>query len=136
MASIIKKKIRGQIYYYYAESKRVNGKPKLVNQKYLGNAEKLLETIHLAEKPLERRVLYSNEAEFGAVMLIYDIAKRLNITDIIDGILPKRKQGASVGAHILTASINRRPPRPQKADCRNGSQIRASRLLQALSHRR
>jgi transposase len=107
MASIIKKKIKNQIYYYYVESRRVNGKPKLVNQKYLGNAEKLLETVLLLEKSLKDRVLYSDEAEFGASMLVYDIARRLGIIDIIDNILTKRKQGASVGAYILTAAINR-----------------------------
>jgi transposase len=107
MASIINKKVKQYRYYYYVESKRVNGKPKLVNQKYLGTAEKLLEKVLLAEKPLEARVLYSDEAEFGAVMLLYNIAERLGITEIIDNIIPKRKQGASVGSYILTAAINR-----------------------------
>ena len=107
MASIIKKKIKNQIYYYYVESKRVNGKPKLVNQKYLGTAKKLMESVVSTEMPLERHALYSEVAEFGAVSLIYDIANRLGIAEIIDGIFPKRKQGASAGAYILTASINR-----------------------------
>ena len=107
MASIIKKKIKNQIYYYYAESKRVNGKPKLVNQKYLGTAEKLLDKILSAEKTLEDRVLYSDEAEFGSVMLLYDVAERLGITEIIDRIIPKRNQGAAIGSYILTAAINR-----------------------------
>ena len=107
MASIIKKKIKNQIYYYYVESKRVNGKPKLVNQKYLGTAKKLMESAVSTEQSHERRALYSDIAEFGAVSLIFDIATRLGITEIIDSILPKRKQGASVGEYILTASINR-----------------------------
>jgi transposase len=107
MASIIKKKIKNRVYYYYVESKRVDGKPKLVNQKYLGTAEKLLATILSAEQPLAERVLYSDEVDFGAVTLVYDIAARLGITAIIDSIIPKRKQGASVGTYILTAAINR-----------------------------
>jgi len=107
MASIINKKVKKYTYYYYVESKRINGKPKLVNQKYLGTAEAVLAKSLLAEKPLQKQVLYSNESEFGAVMLVYDIAERLGIVDIIDSILPKRKQGASVGAYILTAAINR-----------------------------
>ena len=107
MASIIPKKIKKHTYYYYAESKRINGKPKLVNQKYLGTAEKLLELVHFFENPLGGQVLYSDEAEFGAVALVYDIADRLGITGIIDSILPKRNQGASIGAYILTAAINR-----------------------------
>jgi transposase len=107
MASIISKKIKNHTYYYYVESKRINGKPKLVNQKYLGSAEKMLEKALLAENPLGNRVLYSDAAEFGAVMLVYDLAKRLGIAEIIDDFLPKRKQGASVGSYILTAAINR-----------------------------
>jgi len=71
MASIISKKIKNHTYYYYVESKRINGKPKLINQKYLGNAEKMLEKVLLAENPLGNRVLYSDAAEFGAVMLVY-----------------------------------------------------------------
>ena len=107
MASIIPKKIKNHTYYYYVESKRINGKPKLVNQKYLGTAEKLLEIVLSAGKPLSERVLYSDEAEFGAVALVYDIASRIGVTKIIDDILPKRNQGASIGTYILTASINR-----------------------------
>jgi len=107
VASIIKKKIKNQIYYYYVESKRINGKPKLVNQKYLGTAKKLMESAVSTEQSLERRALYSDIAEFGAVSLIFDIATRLGITEIIDSIVPKRKQGASAGVYILTASINR-----------------------------
>ncbi len=107
MGSIIKKKIKNQQYYYYVESKRIDGKPKLVNQKYLGSAEKLLSIVLNANKPLQERVLYSDVSEFGAVTLLYDLACRLKVTEIIDEILPKRKQGASVGMYILTAAINR-----------------------------
>lgn len=107
MGSIIKKKIKGQNYYYYVESKRIDGKPKLVNQKYLGSADKLLSIVHKAEKPLQDRVLHSDVSEFGAITLLYDIASRLEIVEIVDGLLPKRKQGASIGAYILTAAINR-----------------------------
>ena len=107
MGSIIRKKIKGITYYYYVESKRIDGKPKLVNQKYLGNADKLLEKVVLSETPLQKRVLYSHEAEFGAVTLLYDIASKLDIKGIIDSRIPKRKQGASTGMYILTEAINR-----------------------------
>ena len=107
MASIINKKVKSYKYYYYVESKRVKGKPTLVNQKYLGTAEKVLEKIHKAEQPLQVQALYSDVAEFGAVSLVYDIASRLDVVNLIDGILPKRRQGASVGMYILTAAINR-----------------------------
>lgn len=107
MGSIIKKKIKGKIYYYYVESKRINGKPKYVNQKYLGNAETLINKLAYMDTSLQERVLHSEVSEFGAVLLLYDIALRLNIVQIIDDIVSKRKQGVSTGEYILTAAINR-----------------------------
>ena len=94
-------------YYYYVESKRINGNPRIVNQKYLGSAEAILQKMQAAGQDISKRILYSDVAEFGAISLIYDIAERLGIKDIIDLFLPKRKQGASVGSYILTAAINR-----------------------------
>jgi hypothetical protein len=39
MASVISKMINGKPYYYLAVSARVDGKPRIVEQKYLGSAE-------------------------------------------------------------------------------------------------
>jgi hypothetical protein len=39
VASVISKKINGKIYYYLVVSARVDGKPRIVEQKYLGTAE-------------------------------------------------------------------------------------------------
>ena len=39
MASVIGKMINGKLYYYLAVSARVDGKPRIVEQKYLGSAE-------------------------------------------------------------------------------------------------
>ena len=107
MGTIIKKKIKGINYYYYVESKRINGKSKYVNQKYLGTADKLLKMAVDSGKSIQEQVLFAKENSFGSVALLYDIASRLGVVDIIDSIVPKRKQGASVGMYILTAAINR-----------------------------
>lgn len=107
MGTIIKKKIKGINYYYYVESKRIDGKSRYVNQKYLGSADKLLKMALESGKSLQDQVLYAHEVQFGSVALIYDIAMRLGMVDIIDEVVPKRKQGASVGMYILTAAINR-----------------------------
>ena len=45
MGSIIRKNVKGNVYYYYVESRRINGKPRIVNQKYLGTAESILEKV-------------------------------------------------------------------------------------------
>ncbi len=104
MGSIIRKKIKGGTYYYYVESKRVDGKPKLVNQKYLGNAESLRNKCTFS---LQENALYSDIAAFGDITLFFDLAQRLDIIGTINQIVPKRKQGVSVGEYILTAALNR-----------------------------
>ena len=40
MASLVKKMVKGHAYYYLVESGRVNGKPRIVRQQYLGTLEK------------------------------------------------------------------------------------------------
>jgi hypothetical protein len=39
--SLIKKKKANTIYYYVVESARVDGKPRIVHQTYLGTAERV-----------------------------------------------------------------------------------------------
>ncbi|HWG63797.1 MAG TPA: hypothetical protein VG253_19075 [Streptosporangiaceae bacterium] len=41
MAFIVGKKQGGKTYYYLAESARVEGKPRIVSQRYLGSAEEI-----------------------------------------------------------------------------------------------
>ena len=41
MASLVAKKKGNQLYYYVVESARVDGKPRIVHQTYLGTAEKV-----------------------------------------------------------------------------------------------
>jgi transposase len=105
MASIIKKKIKNKTYYYYVESKRVDGKPRHVNQKYLGTAETIFEK--LSKNSNTREPLYSIILEFADVCILYDIATRLNIVDIINKHTTKRNQGATIGEYALIAAINR-----------------------------
>ena len=39
MATITQRKVHTHTYYYWVASKRIDGKPRLVLQKYLGRAE-------------------------------------------------------------------------------------------------
>lgn len=45
MASIIKKRIGGRVYYYVVETKRVQGRPRIVKQLYLGTPENILKRL-------------------------------------------------------------------------------------------
>jgi transposase len=109
MASITKKMIRGKPYYYARECKRINGKPKIVWQQYLGRPEDIIRTMtqpaHAVEalpKPKEAIIV-----EFGAVAALYDLAKRLCLTEHIDRHAPKQGSGPSVGDYLLVAILNR-----------------------------
>ena len=52
MASLIKKKKGNRLYYYLVESARVDGKPRIVHQAYLGTAEKVAELIEQKSAPV------------------------------------------------------------------------------------
>src|SRR5665647_2344239 len=45
MASIVGKKRGNQTYYYLVESARVDGKPRIVAQEYLGSAQEVMDRL-------------------------------------------------------------------------------------------
>lgn len=105
MATIIKKRKGGKDYYYIVESARVNGKPRIVNQIYLGTLEKIKNT-HEQGKNL--RIEKVKTLDFGALWLANEIEKKLGIVDIIDKTVGARKaQGISLGEYFLYAAMNR-----------------------------
>ncbi len=108
MASVTKKIINGHPYYYARECQRVNGKPKIVWQKYLGKIEHIIKAVEDKNKPNPNSTPDDTiVSEFAAVAAIYDISKRWGMVEIIDSVVGKRNQGLSVGHYILIAAINR-----------------------------
>ena len=104
MASIIKKVKKGRPYYYAVESARVNGKPRIVWQKYLGTVDAIV------ARATDARPAEPSEAvifELGGVAALLGIAQRLNLTELIDEVVPKREQGPSVGQYMVLAALNR-----------------------------
>lgn len=107
MASLLKKIINGKPYYYARECRRVDGRPKIVWQKYLGRVDDIVarcsaEAPSPAGTPTEAVV-----RDFGAVMALYDLAQRLDLVAHIDRHVPKGGRGPSVGTYLLVATINR-----------------------------
>ena len=76
MASLVKKKIGGKAYYYARECKRVDGRPKIVWQKYLGKAEDIVRCMTDAGAPAPSQPQEALIAEFGAVAALYDLVHR------------------------------------------------------------
>ena len=102
MPSLTKKLIKGRPYYYLRECRRVDGKPKIVWQEYIGTPQQLAFRL-TTPKPKEIIV-----REFGASAATFDIARQLEVVSIIDRHVPKEgSQGPSVGEYLLVACLNR-----------------------------
>ena len=105
MPSLTAKVIDGHTYYYARYCQRVDGKPKIVRQVYLGKIEDLVastEQAHIPSQPLETQV-----ASCGDIAALWDIAQRLDLVPLLDSLFPKRQQGLSCGQYLLLAALNR-----------------------------
>jgi transposase len=103
LASIIPKEVSGHKYYYYVESKRINGKPKYFNQKYLGKAEDIRDKMC----SYTTEALYSRLLQFADVLALHAVAKHIGLVDLINSVVKKRRQGTSPGEYVLVAALNR-----------------------------
>ncbi|MGV8147135.1 MAG: IS1634 family transposase [Alkaliphilus sp.] len=103
MASLQKRKVKGNYYWYIVESKRINGKPRPITIAYLGSVEKILEMVQNG----------GNNREFksylhGSVWALWNIAKKNNILEILNEVFSSGKRaGLSKGETILLAAIYR-----------------------------
>ena len=108
MATISKRTNKSGTYYYLVESARVNGKPRIVKQIYLGTAERIAKAVEHMSSDMP---FYDPELvkvlDFGAVTALYSVAERLGVCRIIDDVAGKRRQGLPVSISILLAAINR-----------------------------
>lgn len=107
MASLYKKVISGKPYWYLREMGRVNGKPKMVSERYLGSAadiEALLDAREVAAAPARTRHL-----GFGDVAATWGMLERLDVIGVIDSVVGARRAdaGASVGSYLALAALNR-----------------------------
>ena len=106
MASIVGKKISGKTYYYLVESARVDGKPRIVSQQYLGPADEV--TARLAGSgPGEPE--RSRHLAFGDLAAVWGMLERLGYAGIVDEVTGGRRSDAAagVGTYLALACANR-----------------------------
>ena len=106
MAHFHIKKKNGRPYLYVREIARVNGKPTVVNQVYIGSPEKVaaLAAGTAGDSPSTLKV-----EEFGSLWAALMMDKDIDLVSIIDSVIPRdlREKGPSVGEYFLYAVINR-----------------------------
>jgi len=107
MASLYKKVISGKPYWYLRQMARVDGKPKMVSERYLGSGadiEALLDAREGAVLPERTRHL-----GFGDVAAVWAMLERLDVSGVIDSVVGARRAdaGASVGRYLALAALNR-----------------------------
>ena len=105
MASIISKKVNGHLYYYLRQMKRVDGKPKMEWERYLGSAADIDAAMGGAVAvPAKTRHL-----GFGDLAAVWSIMDRVGVIGIIDDVVGVRRAdaAASVGTYIALACAGR-----------------------------
>ena len=105
MASIVGKRRGTQTYYSLVASARVQGRPRIVSQQYLGSADEVI--AKLSETPTggPKR---SRHRRFGDLAAVWSTLVRLGVAAIVDEAVPRRADAAaSVGTYLALACANR-----------------------------
>ena len=102
VASIVGKKRGNQTYYYLVESARVDGKPRIVEQQYLGSAEEVMARLAGAPAGGPARTQHK---KFGDVAAVWGILRRLGVAEALDAACGPRRAdaGASVGTYCCVS---------------------------------
>jgi transposase len=105
MPSIVGKRRGDKTYYYLVESARVDGKPRIVSQQYLGSAEEVMAKLSGNPAGLPVR---SQHRRFGDVAAVWSILDGLDVVGLVDDVVRRHAHaGASVGTYLALATLNR-----------------------------
>ena len=107
MASLYKKVISGKPYWYLREMGWVDGKPKMVSERYVGTAADIQALLDAREERMlpER----TRHLDFGAVAAAWGLLADLGVAAIIDEATGARPPGLplSPGTYLALAALNR-----------------------------
>ncbi len=107
MASLYRKTISGKTYWYLREMARVDGKPKMVSERYLGTAADIAAAVEAREAAVlpER----TRHLAFGDVAAAWGVLGELGAAAVIDEVAGARPAGQplSTGTYLALAALNR-----------------------------
>ena len=104
MPSLVAKKKGNKLYYYVVESARVDGKPRIVHQAYLGTAEKLADMVRDRTAPVP---VAASLREFGLPAALWSVAQQSGVWDLLQSLWPAPRSGPSPAHYLLLAAIHR-----------------------------
>jgi len=107
VASLYPKKIGGKTYWYLREMARVDGKPKMVSERYLGTAAEIAAAVEGREAAaLPER---TRHLAFGDVAAAWGMLQELGVAAIIDEAAGPRPAGQPLptGTYLALAALNR-----------------------------
>lgn len=98
---MIGKKIGGRTYYYLAESARVDGKPRVVTQRYLGTADEIARAVPGGEPASARYRAY------GDVAAVWATLRRLDFVRRVDEVAGPQRAKTTLGLTLAIAVLHR-----------------------------
>jgi transposase len=104
MASLIAKKKGNQLYYYVVESARVEGKPRIVYQAYLGTADKVATLVKDRTAPVP---VSAAARDFGLPGALWLAAQQTGLWGVLEALWPTPRSAPSPARYLLLAAIHR-----------------------------
>lgn len=105
MAHFVVKKKKGRPYLYVREVARVDGKPKVVFQQYIGSPDRVAA---MARGETQETLKLCVE-EYGALWLAQQMDQEIDLAGIVDSVVPpaSREKGPTIGEYFLYCVWNR-----------------------------
>jgi transposase len=107
VASLYPKKIGGKTYWYLREMARVDGRPKMVSERYLGTAAEIAAAVEAREAAMAPQ--RTRHLAFGDVAAVWGMLRKLDVAGIVDEVTGTRPAGLplSAGTYLALAALNR-----------------------------
>nr|WP_020661234.1 hypothetical protein [Amycolatopsis benzoatilytica] len=100
---MIGKRVGGRTYYYLAESARVDGKPRVVGQRYLGTAEDIAAAVANGGP----EAAGARHRSFGDVAAVWGTLQRLDLARRVDAVAGPQRARPTLGLHVALAVLHR-----------------------------
>ena len=104
MASLIAKRKKNKLYYYVVDSARVQGRPRIVHQTYLGSAEKVAALLKERTAPLP---LSASRRELGPPGALWLAAQQSGVFALLQSLWEPPRSGPSPAHYLLLAAMHR-----------------------------